>query len=336
MFSGTQRKYTLFEPTRVTTRFSPCHNDHGFYLIEIAIVLVIIGILAGGGTSLLGMLTERKARNEALDYLKKAREALITYADINGRLPWADTDGDGCENPDASAGNLPYWTLGIAPTDSYKRVLRYEFNTALGSDRSTTCDALRSGLTGYPLMVDADGTTTVFRVAAVLVSAGPMDADSDGNAFDDISGAYQGDNRDGRPNYIRHPPVEGFDDLVTYISSNELCGDICEYLVLAVNKDNKPPSMVYIYDVTRDVELGKLGNGASASYDIISGTRIEIRDASGDIVHSTPKTPIVLAGSGCTINVGRNTSGEGGTEGGRKDGPKIKPLPPLSKLKSFQ
>ncbi len=313
-------------------RLSHYNNATGFSLIEIAIVLVIIGILAGGGTSLLGMLTERKARNEALDYLEKAREALITYAGINGRLPWADTDGDGCENPDASAGNLPYWTLGIAPTDSYKRVLRYELNTALGSDRSTTCDALRSGLTGYPLVVDADGTTTGFRVAAVLVSAGPMDADSDGNVFDDISGTYRGDNRDGRPNYIRHPPVNGFDDLVTYISSNELCGNICEYLVLAVNKDNKPPSMVYIYDVTRDVEIGRLGSGESASYDIISGTRIEIRDASGGIVHSTPKTPIVLAGGGCTINVGRNTSGEGGTKGG----PKIKPLPPLSKLQPFQ
>ncbi len=320
-----------FKAKRIITGFHHYNNDHGFSLIEIAIVLVITGILAGGGISLLGMLTERKARNETIDYMKKAKEALITYAAINGRLPWADTDSDGRENHNASAGNLPYWTLGIAPTDSYKRVLRYELNPALGSDRSTTCDALRLGLAGYPLVVDADGATTAFRVAAILVSAGPMDADSDGNVFDAVNSAYRGDNRDGRPNYIRHPPVKGFDDLVIYISSNELCGDICEYLVLAVNKDNNPPSMIHIYDVTRGIEIGRLGNGASASYNIISGTRIKITDASGKIVQSTPKTPIVLAGRGCTINVGKDTN-----ENSKPKGfPGIRPLPPLPKIKPF-
>jgi prepilin-type N-terminal cleavage/methylation domain-containing protein len=32
-------------------------QQHGFSMIEIAIVMVIIGLLAGGGISLMGMLT---------------------------------------------------------------------------------------------------------------------------------------------------------------------------------------------------------------------------------------------------------------------------------------
>ncbi|HWR90943.1 MAG TPA: type II secretion system protein, partial [Desulfobacterales bacterium] len=46
-------------------------DQRGFTLIEIAVVMVIIGLLAGGGVSLMRMLTERKARNDALAYLKE-------------------------------------------------------------------------------------------------------------------------------------------------------------------------------------------------------------------------------------------------------------------------
>ena len=100
------------------------HNSRGFTLIEIAIVMVIIGVLAGGGVSLMGMLTKRKARTETIEYLKQAQAALISFADINGRLPWADTSGDGAENAGSSSGNLPYQTLRLSPTDPYKRTLQ--------------------------------------------------------------------------------------------------------------------------------------------------------------------------------------------------------------------
>jgi len=267
--------------------------------------MVIIGILAGAGVSLIGTLTKRKARNETIDYMKEAKEALITYASINGRLPWADTDGDGLENTNQASGNLPYLTVNVMPKDTYKRVLKYEMNTNLGTDRQTSCGALRGGISGNPTVVDADGSSSAFSVAAVLISAGPMDADSDGDVFDDItSGSHVGDNTDGVPNYIRHPPMDTFDDLVVYIGANELCGKICEYLVLAVN--NNSASTVYVYNKTSGVDLGRISTGNTDSYDIISGTRIEIRnqpDGGGSIVSSTPSTPITLAGEGCTINV---------------------------------
>ncbi len=274
-------------------------------MIEIAIVMIIIGILAGGGISLMKILTDRKARNASVEYLQLARSAMISFMSNNGRFPWADSDGDGVENSGSTLGTLPYLTLQIIPADAYNRSLRYEVNAGLAVDRATSCAALKAGLSIRPLVVDADGAGTNFAVAAALVSAGPMDADSNGNVFDDLtSGAHQGNNVSGNPNYLRHPPVTGFDDLTAYISGNALFGEVCEYLNLAVN--NTSGGTVYVYDINRAIDIGIIANNNSGLYNIISGTRIGIYNgpnATGGIVSSTPPTPIILAGQGATINL---------------------------------
>jgi prepilin-type N-terminal cleavage/methylation domain-containing protein len=283
----------------------PIANANGFTLLEIAIVMVIIGILAGGGVGLMRMLTERKARNATVDYLQQVRTALVSYAATNGRLPWADSDADGAENSGSAMGTLPYLTLQIAPADAYKRNLRYEINANLAADRATTCGALRAGLTIRPLVVDADGAATAFSVAAVLVSAGPMDADTNGNVFDALAaGTHQGNNANGNPNYLRNPPVLAFDDLTAYIGGNELSAHACQYLDMAVN--NNSGSTVYIYDVNQGSDIASLADGNVNAYNLISGTRIEIRSAAGgggSIVSSSPPTPIILAGQDATLNL---------------------------------
>jgi prepilin-type N-terminal cleavage/methylation domain-containing protein len=281
------------------------HNQQGFTLIEIAVVLVIIGLLAGGGVSLMRVLTERKARNEALSYLKDTQFALIGYAERTGRLPWADNDGDGTENSGVNNGTLPYYTLQVAPRDTYKRVLRYALNPNLGTSRSLSCSALRAGLTGTPLVVDADGATALFPVAAIIVSAGSMDSDRDGNVFDRLAaGVHQGDNTDGQPNYLKHPPVVGFDDLVIYIGANELYTYLCEYSSLAVN--NNSASAVYVYETGQSTDLGIVPAGGSRSFNVLSSSSVELRSGpggSGTIVSTTPPTPIALAGRGVTITL---------------------------------
>ena len=253
------------------------------------------------------MLTKRKARTETIDYLKQAQAALISFADINGRLPWADTSGDGAENSGATTGSLPYQTLKLSPTDPYKRTLGYELNANLGTNLTASCNALRSGLSGGPNVVDADGAATPFSIAAILISAGTMDADSDGNVFDDVTtGTHQGDNTDGNPNYIRHPSIDTYDDLVVYLGENELYGKICEYLALAVN--NTSGATVYVYNSTQGADIGTLSTkiATRTREEIMSRTQIEIRSASGGggaIVASTPPSPIALAGQGRTITV---------------------------------
>jgi prepilin-type N-terminal cleavage/methylation domain-containing protein len=278
-------------------------DDKGFTLIEIAIVMVIIGILAGGGVSLMGILSERKIRNETLDYLNEAETSLINFAKINGRLPWADSDGDGNEDSSTFIGTFPFQTLRLSPTDSQKRPLRYELNSGLGIDLSNSCSALRGGLSGSPLMVDADGSPTPFPVAAVLVSAGPKDADGDGNVFDDVTaGTHQGDNRDGNPNYIRYPPNDTFDDMLVYLGEYVLYGEICGNPNLAVS--NGTGTNIFVFNQTQGSDIGIVTPGGAISYGIISGSRIELRDTAGgggSIVTSIPMTPLVVAGSGVTV-----------------------------------
>ncbi len=283
-------------------------DRRGFTLIEIAIVMVLIGLLAGGGAYVMGMLTQRKARTETTDYLNQAREALLSHAINQGALPQAsaNTDGTVSDGDGQADGYFPYLDLKMRPTDFYKRTLRYAVNSNLTTDLRTTCSALKAGLSGAPQVVDADGSSSAFSVAAVLVSAGPRDADGDGNVFDRItSGSYVGDNTDGTPNYLRYPPGDHFDDLVVYIGENELYARLCEYLVLGVN--NNSASTIYVYDQSAGSDLGSIAaGGLPASYEVLSGTRIEIRNApggGGSIVTSTPPTPIIVAGTGRSIDV---------------------------------
>lgn len=283
------------------------YNESGFTLIEIAIVMVIIGLLAGGGVSLMGILSERKVRNETSGYLEEAKASLISFAYINGRLPWADSDDDGNEDIGTSLGSFPYQTLRFRPTDSNGRVLRYELNSSLGSDRASSCSALIGGLSGSPLVVDSDGSATAFSVAAILISAGSKDADGDGNVFDDVTtGTHQGDNGDGDPNYIRYPPGDFFDDLIVYLGEYPLYGEICGDPMLSVS--NGTVSDIFVYDYTEGSDIGIVSPGDTISYSIVAGSRIELWDAAGgaggggNIVTSSPMTPFVIAGSGSTIS----------------------------------
>lgn len=295
------------------------YRQEGFTLIEIAIVMVILGILVGGGIPLLRALTEQKKRNETISYMTEIRNTLIGFTSIHGRFPWADRDNDGIEDPGSYYGYLPYVTLGVKPVDSYSRHLKYEINRNLGADRHTTCTALKDGLSGYPRVVDSDATPNAFSVAAVIVSAGSKDADNDGNVFDKIGrGSFRGDNTDGRPNYIRYPPVSDFDDIVRYLGGYETYTNACEFLSLAVN--NNASRRVYVYNATRRADLGSIRAGGNALFDVLSGSRIEIRDmprGGGRIVNSQPPTPVIISGTGATIYVGSQGSGSGGG-GGRR------------------
>jgi prepilin-type N-terminal cleavage/methylation domain-containing protein len=280
-------------------------KPYGFTLIEIAIVMVVIGILAGGGAFVMGMMTDRKARNESVDYLHQAEQALLSYASTQGILPQAsaDTDGTTTDGDGQADGYFPYLDLKLKPTDFYKRVLKYELNPNLDSDLQSTCSALKAGLSGGPEVVDGDGSSSAFSVAAVLVSAGPRDGDADGDVFDDVpAGSHQGDNTDGNPNYIRFPPGDTFDDLVAYIGEHELYSELCEYLTLAVN--NNSGSTVYVCNDTQGTQVDTLNDGQVGSYQILSGTEITVRDTScaGALANSTPPTPIRLAGQGRTID----------------------------------
>lgn len=181
------------------------HSHNGFTLVEMAIVLVIVGLLIGGVLAPLSTQKEQERRKENQQLLEDAREALIGFAVVNGYLPCPDTDGDGIEDtgpnpgdcsrlnatsanfyPNGTPGRLPWVTLGInAEFDPWgdTHLVRYAVNGAFVGDTLDGTFALTaSGTAPGILEIHNDATdcgSTVglvaFSVPAVIWSSAKTD-----------------------------------------------------------------------------------------------------------------------------------------------------------------
>jgi prepilin-type N-terminal cleavage/methylation domain-containing protein len=96
----------------------------GFTLIEIAVVLVIVGLLLGSFIGSLNQRIETTQRNNTKEQLEDIKTALLGFASAYGRLPCpATTTGGGLEQPVGGStttidctfqhGFIPGKTLGI-------------------------------------------------------------------------------------------------------------------------------------------------------------------------------------------------------------------------------
>ncbi len=179
-------------------------TTNGFTLIEIAIVLVIVGLLLGGLLMPLATQVEVQRRTETEKALKEINEAIIGFAMTNGRLPCpanratpAGTVGAGLERvqlPAAGspacggAGNeygvVPWATLGVSELDAWGRRFTYRvtnFYTDRITDNTVACAALPTNAS-FALCSDGDmlitngpllgNVTLAATIPAVIVSHG--------------------------------------------------------------------------------------------------------------------------------------------------------------------
>ena len=117
----------------------------GFTLVEMAIVLVIVGLLSGGGVTILSSQLEMRRARETNALLNEAREALLGFAVTQGRLPRPATSAtDGAENPAACVseavctGFIPWATLGTSKIDGFGKIIRYSVTPAFAGGATGT------------------------------------------------------------------------------------------------------------------------------------------------------------------------------------------------------
>lgn len=150
----------------------------GFTLIELAVSLLILALLTGGIALTLRAQLSHRQRTETLFALDEAREALLSFAAANGRLPCpasggapgeggeGATDSNGCKN---ARGLVPWETLGIRAIDGWNHRLAYQVTPGFGI--TGLMSGLQTGLSAEGNLTLKDG-----RAGKTLASTGAVAA----------------------------------------------------------------------------------------------------------------------------------------------------------------
>lgn len=200
----------------------------GFTLVEMAIVLVIVGLLVSAFLAPLSAQRDLKDYSQVRTDLAQIQEALYGFAIANGRLPCPDSTGnDGVEDACIGAtgntstpGNLPWVTLGVQVNDPWGRPYQYRVNDAFGT--AFTFSTTVSG-TGA-LRVCTDNTcpaNLANNVPAVIYSSGKNGAVQPPISLDELENRITVGATYDRT-FVSHDFSPTFDDVVVWVSPNIL------------------------------------------------------------------------------------------------------------------
>lgn len=242
-------------------RCIPSYSCRGFTLVEMAMVLMIVGLLLGGLIPTLTAQMESQRISETRKQMDEIQQALIGYAIINGRLPCpADPTiatgqgGAGAERTppctgNDSAGVLPWATLGVDETDAWGNRYTYRVSsdfadavgTTFGEDIAYGCVSTRictpantPQYSSFALCscgtlnvrsAATGGTSVAIDAPVVIISHGKNSAGAytqQGTQLPASSDADEQENSDGNTNYVSHTPTPSFDDEIVWLSNNIL------------------------------------------------------------------------------------------------------------------
>ena len=133
-------------------------KNQGLTLVEVAIVLVILGLLIGLGASLIGPLTKRAKITETRDIVNAAVESVIGFAAKNNRLP------TNTEFPQAVRN----------PNDAWTKPLVYFVDSSLTTSSNNPSEGICGRkATNLIVCTDVNCNNQIPDVAFIVVSGGP-------------------------------------------------------------------------------------------------------------------------------------------------------------------
>ncbi|ABK46081.1 hypothetical protein Mmc1_3596 [Magnetococcus marinus MC-1] len=215
-------------------RFVKLQAQHGFTMIELSMVLVVVGLLIAASISLLPGTQQSLELKETKSILKEMKAALVGYAAANGHLPCPDMNAtpDGTEDRtgavcDGAVGFFPYRTLGLGNgVDAWGGHVVYGIHDAnaqgdLTDNSVNMCldtselvklskldliNDLNSGVRISKMITQDLGANPSINfscvdadsmaVALILISKGPTDANANGDGATTYTKRFDGNNED--------------------------------------------------------------------------------------------------------------------------------------------
>lgn len=222
-------------------------SQHGFTLLELSLVLVVVGILANMFIQPMGAQVETAKRQRTDHLLDTIEQALIGFAIAHGRLPCpADWQGVAVERTTCGTGDnyglLPAVTLGLpgprdengALLDGWNQPFHYAVSAAdhpsrgrPGSNDFTASDEWRDvGMSELASELQICGVAATGNCPApqLLANQVPVIFFSTGKVQQ--ASATEIENTDGDNVYVSHPYSQAinnyFDDRIRWIPENIL------------------------------------------------------------------------------------------------------------------
>lgn len=227
-------------------------HHHGFTLIEVSLVLLIIAFTLGSLLLPLGAKLEEKSINEAKAQIKEIKQSIINFTVTNSRMPCADTDNDGVENFSGGVctdvpgleGSVPHVTINSPhKQDPWGQAFLYrvssEFSDALDG---TTCSVSAKPNVSIDFCSANDGVIDVLdydlnagagfaaanSLAAIILSTGRNTG---------VDSVAQSENTDDDKDFYKtgYGGVESampFNDIVIWISASEIIGELINARIL--------------------------------------------------------------------------------------------------------
>lgn len=217
----------------------------GFTLVEMAIVLVIFGLLIAAFLTPLMAQRELQGRGETQALLNESKEALIGYAVVNRHLPCPDTKAvpNGIEERkpngtcDKDYGTLPWNTLGIESLDAWQHFFYYRVDTTFSNSNTLELFTIEDATGSSTIQIKGENgalVSTDSRPVAVVLSYGAngfgaknTTQASPANQLPAPTGVDEKKNVDDNTEFVsRNPSAQGsaneFDDMLIWISPKVL------------------------------------------------------------------------------------------------------------------